>query len=84
MPGCVVEVFATAAATEQYAELAAAAPQWTLVDDRALASLSDSVTPAGVVGALPLPRPSGRARRWTAPGWSRSAPTYATPATPAP
>ncbi|MFC7497245.1 MULTISPECIES: TrmH family RNA methyltransferase [unclassified Nocardioides] len=47
---CLVEVFATAQATEQYAELAAAAPRWTLVDDRALASLSDSVTPAGVVG----------------------------------
>jgi RNA methyltransferase, TrmH family len=46
---CVVEVFATAAATEQYADLAAAAPLWTGVDDRALASLSDSVTPAGVV-----------------------------------
>ena len=44
-----VEVFATPAATEQYAALAAAAPSWTLVDDRALASLSDSVTPAGVV-----------------------------------
>ena len=50
VPGCVVEVFATEAATEQYADLAAAAPQWTLVEDRALASLSDSVTPAGVVG----------------------------------
>ena len=53
MAGCVVEVFATAAATEQYAEqlagLAAAGPAWTLVDDRALASLSDSVTPAGLV-----------------------------------
>ncbi|MCW2796612.1 RNA methyltransferase [Nocardioides sp.] len=47
--GCVVEVFATAAATAEYAALAAAAPAWTLVDDRALASLSDSVTPAGVV-----------------------------------
>lgn len=45
-----VEVFATPAATEQYADLAEAAPVWTLVDDRALASLSDSVTPAGVVG----------------------------------
>ena len=33
----------------QYAALAEAAPAWTLVDDRALASLSDSVTPAGVV-----------------------------------
>jgi TrmH family RNA methyltransferase len=47
--GCVVEVFATPAATEQYAALAAAAPRWTLVDDAALASLSDSVSPAGVV-----------------------------------
>jgi TrmH family RNA methyltransferase len=47
--GCVVEVFATSTATEQYAALAAAAPRWTLVDDAALASLSDSVTPAGVV-----------------------------------
>jgi TrmH family RNA methyltransferase len=46
----VVEVFATPAATEQYSGLAAAAPAWTVVDDRALASLSDSVTPAGVVG----------------------------------
>jgi TrmH family RNA methyltransferase len=46
----VVEVFATPAATQQHAGLAAAAPAWTVVDDRALASLSDSVTPAGVVG----------------------------------
>jgi TrmH family RNA methyltransferase len=49
VPGCVVEVFATPAATQAYAALAAAAPAWTLVDDRALASLSDSVNPAGVV-----------------------------------
>jgi RNA methyltransferase, TrmH family len=49
VPGCVVEVFATLAATEQYAALAATAPRWTLVDDGALASLSDSVSPAGVV-----------------------------------
>ncbi|MCW2791594.1 MAG: aviRb [Nocardioides sp.] len=47
--GCVVEVFATPEATGQYAALAAAAPRWTLVDDKALASLSDSVNPAGVV-----------------------------------
>ena len=46
---CVVEVFATPAATEQHADLAAQAPRWTLVDDAALASLSDSVNPAGVV-----------------------------------
>ena len=52
-PGCAVEVFATAAASEQYGALrgraAEAGVAWTLVDDRALASLSDSVTPAGVV-----------------------------------
>jgi TrmH family RNA methyltransferase len=45
----VVEVFATPEATQRYAELAAAAPAWTLVDERALSSLSDAVTPAGVV-----------------------------------
>lgn len=52
-PGCVVEVFATPSATEQHADLAslvaAAGAVWTLVDDRALASLSESVSPAGVV-----------------------------------
>jgi TrmH family RNA methyltransferase len=47
--GCVVEVFATVAATGQLTELAQAARRWTLVDDKALASLSDSVSPAGVV-----------------------------------
>lgn len=47
--GCVVEVFATPAATRQYADLAATAGVWTLVDERALASLSDAVNPAGVV-----------------------------------
>jgi TrmH family RNA methyltransferase len=45
----VVEVFATPRAAEQYADLARSGPTWTLVEDRALASLSDSVTPAGVV-----------------------------------
>ena len=49
LPGCVVEVFATPAATSRYAALAAVAPRWTLVEDAALASLSDSVTPAGIV-----------------------------------
>jgi TrmH family RNA methyltransferase len=49
VPGCVVEVFATPAATDQYADLVTAAARWTLVDDRALASLSDSVSPAGLV-----------------------------------
>ncbi len=45
---CVVEVFATPAAVEQYADLLGRTDV-TLVDERALASLSDSVTPAGVV-----------------------------------
>lgn len=47
--GCVVEVFATPAAARQYAVLVAAAPRVWLTDDRALDSLSDSVTPAGIV-----------------------------------
>ena len=51
--GCTVEVFATPAAGNAYADLrdaaAAAGVPWTPVDDRALAGLSDSVTPAGVV-----------------------------------
>ena len=59
--GCVAEVFATVEATERYAGLRAAAPSWAVVDDRALASLSDSVTPAGVVAVcrfLDVPWPS--------------------------
>ena len=48
VPGRVLEVFATGAAVETYGAILAQAPV-TLVDDRALASLSDSVTPAGVV-----------------------------------
>ena len=47
--GCVVEVFATAAALEQYDHLLAGVSTVTLVEDRALATLSDSVTPAGLV-----------------------------------
>jgi TrmH family RNA methyltransferase len=55
----VVEVFATVAATQQYADLLSAAPAWVPVDDRALASLSDSVSPAGVVAVCRfLHRPS--------------------------
>jgi TrmH family RNA methyltransferase len=50
---CAVEVFATEPATEQYAGLRAVAEEravpWTTVEDRALASLSDSVSPAGLV-----------------------------------
>ena len=49
VPGCVVEIFATHTATERYADLAGSAPVWTVVEDRALAALSDSVTPAGLV-----------------------------------
>ncbi len=49
VPGCVVEVFATPEAAIEYADLRAAAPIWTPVDHRAMDSLSDSVTPAGVV-----------------------------------
>jgi TrmH family RNA methyltransferase len=48
VPDRVVEVFATPEAARTYADLLAPAPV-TLVDDRALASLSDSVSPAGVV-----------------------------------
>ena len=54
-------MFATVEATERYAAWRDAAPAWAVVDDRALASLSDSVTPAGVVAVcrfldVPLPR----------------------------
>lgn len=49
MPDCVVEVYATVAAAEQYADLLADAPQVWLVEGRAMASLSDSVSPAGLV-----------------------------------
>jgi len=48
VPDRVVEVFATAAAAEQYDALVAGADV-TLVDVRALASLSNAVNPAGVV-----------------------------------
>jgi TrmH family RNA methyltransferase len=48
--GCLLEVFVTSAATEEYAALVTQASRVTVVDDRALASLSDSVSPAGVVG----------------------------------
>lgn len=51
--GCVVEVFATASAAADFSDLharaVAAQVPWTAVEDRALASLSDSVSPAGVV-----------------------------------
>jgi len=55
LDGCVVEVFATAAAVRRYGAIVSigadgsGGPVWTLVDERAIASLSDSVTPAGMV-----------------------------------
>ena len=68
MPDCVVEVFATPAASESYADVLAPARLVTLVDDRALASLSDAVTPAGVVALcrhldVPLDALGGRGRQ---------------------
>jgi len=53
LDGIVVEVFATVEASERYADLRATATRcgvsWVPVADRALAALSDAVTPAGVV-----------------------------------
>lgn len=71
VPGCVVEVLATPAASEQYAALLAAAEGVTLVDERAMAGLSDSVSPAGVVAVcrflddVPLVEEGRSARRGT-------------------
>lgn len=49
-PDCVVEVFATPAAALDFPDLrAAAGDRWRPVEERGLASLSDSATPAGVV-----------------------------------
>ncbi|GAB2990172.1 TrmH family RNA methyltransferase [Nocardioides montaniterrae] len=50
-PSRVVEVFATPLASERYADLLGDASV-TLVDDRAMAALSDSVNPAGLVGVV--------------------------------
>jgi TrmH family RNA methyltransferase len=47
--GVVVELYVTPTAAQRYAALVTAAPRTTYVDERALVSLSDSVTPAGVV-----------------------------------
>jgi TrmH family RNA methyltransferase len=69
----VVEVFATAAAGEQYAALVAAAPRTSYVDDRALASLSDSVAPAGIVAVcsfLDVPLADALAAATSATTWS--------------
>lgn len=54
LPDRVVEVFATVAAAEQHAGLLAGLPDGrvTLVESRALDSISDSVTPAGLVAVV--------------------------------
>jgi TrmH family RNA methyltransferase len=53
LPGCVVEVFATAAATARYADLEETAGgqdvSWWTADDAAIAGLTETVTPQGVV-----------------------------------
>ena len=48
VPGCLVEVFATPAAADEHAATLDGLPV-TLVDDRALRSLTDAVTPQGLV-----------------------------------
>lgn len=48
LPGCLVEVFATPAAADEHAAVLVGLPV-TLVDDRALRSLTDAVTPQGIV-----------------------------------
>jgi RNA methyltransferase, TrmH family len=63
-PGCVVEVFATPAATARHGELERSASQssveWHLADDGALGSLTDARSPQGLVAVchavdVPLP-----------------------------
>jgi TrmH family RNA methyltransferase len=53
VPGCVVEVFATPEATARYDDLHAAVVtagvRWLVVEASALASLSETVTPQGIV-----------------------------------
>ena len=54
LDGCVVEVFATAAATSSYDDLRGAVTgrglPWQVAEDDAVASLSGTVTPQGIVG----------------------------------
>lgn len=59
--GCVEEVFATAEVADRLSGPAGAAYRLSTVDDRAIAALSDSVTPAGVVAVcrfLEQPEPA--------------------------
>ncbi len=91
MPGCVAEVFATPRrhrprGRRSATDVVAAGLPWQLVDDDALASLAETVHPQGVVAVCRfLDRPLADVLDGAPPrGWSPSAPTYATPATPAP
>ncbi|MCK5892200.1 MAG: RNA methyltransferase [Aeromicrobium sp.] len=47
--GVVLEVFATAEATERYAEIAAASPDWQVVAPEVVAEIADAVAPQGMV-----------------------------------
>lgn len=48
-PGVVIEVFATADATERYPELVEQAETWHVVTDDVVEAIADSVTPQGLV-----------------------------------
>ena len=89
-PGGVVEVFATEAASEQYAALRKAVDDagvpWMLVDDGAVAALSGAVTPQGIVAVcrfldVPLEQVLVAGTETRTGPRSSSAPTCATPAT---
>ena len=100
LPAAVVEVFATEAASEQYAALRKAVDDagvpWFPVSDDAIASLSGAVTPQGVVAVCrfldvdldavlsPVVETLAGARSSTTGPLSSSVPTSATRATPAP
>ena len=45
----VVEVFATAEATDRYPEIVAASPDWQVVDAEVVAEIADAVAPQGMV-----------------------------------
>ena len=104
VPAGVVEVFATEAASEQYAALRKAVDDagvpWLPVSDDAIASLSGAVTPQGIVavcrfldvdlddvlddgGFETLAGARSSTTGVSKPRRSSSAPTSATPATPA-
>ncbi|MFT4299876.1 MAG: RNA methyltransferase [Aeromicrobium sp.] len=47
--GVVIEAFATAGATERYADIAASAPDWQVVDEEVVSEIADAVAPQGMV-----------------------------------